>query len=181
MNPIWIIVTICVFSLICSSFAGGAYWFLTFSTPSPLTGTPVKQLGSFSMNPWGSASNFIDKQAQWIWNIDTAATDAPLTPIKFSTQFMNSSLSELPATLHVIVDNSATVTLNGTKIGDVAGGGWATQDYSKIKMNLKSGNNIIDIVAANAGGPAGLIASLVKDSDKSVLMRTDSSWVWNNA
>jgi hypothetical protein len=57
--------------------------------------------------------------------------------------------------------------------------GWTDSNYAKLPLTLKTGNNVIDIVANNSGGPAGLLASLVKNSDKTVLLRTDSSWVSN--
>ena len=131
------------------------------------------------MAPWGSASKFVDSSAQWIWNLQTAATTAPANvPIKFSNQWNNTTGVAVPAVLHVIVDDTATVDLNGTKVKDIAGG-WGGTDYPKLPISLVPGNNIIDIIATNGGGPAALIVSLVRTSDSSVLLRSDSSWVTN--
>lgn len=150
------------------------------NTPPPsLTGAAAISLGKYPIAPWGSTSNFVDPQAQWIWNLSTAATEAPANiPIKFSTLYTNSSGSPIDAVLHVLVDDNATVYLNGTKVG-VVGGGWNSPDYTKLPISLPIGYNTIDIVATNAGGPAALIASLVKTSDKSVLLRTDNTWLTN--
>lgn len=148
------------------------------SPPPALKGTSAIQLGDMGLGPWGSASNFVDMSAKWIWNTQTATVDAPNTPVKFSNQWYNIMSSNVPATLHIIVDNKATVMLNGKQIADVEGG-WDTTNYPKVNLTLVPGNNVIDIIATNAGGAAALIASLVKNSDSSIIMRTDSSWVTN--
>ena len=149
----------------------------TAGTPPPaLTGTQALELGKIPMAPWGGASNFVDNSAVWIWNVQDAVSTAPLDPVKFSNQYYNSTGAPIDATLHVIVDDKAKITLNGNSVGDAAGG-WADNNYSKLPITLASGNNLIDITATNEGGPAALIVSLVKKSDGSILLRSDGSWV----
>ena len=131
------------------------------------------------MDPWGSTSDFPDKEAQWIWNLKTAAVDAPSAPIKFSNQWYNKTNADVQAVLHTIVDNQGEVFLNGKKVGDIKGAGWVTKEYSKMDVTLKPGNNVIDIVALNVDGPAALIVSLVAKSNNGVLLRSDSTWVTN--
>lgn len=112
-------------------------------------------------------------------NLKTAVADAPVNiPIKFSKQFNNTSGAAIDATLHVIVDDNATVNLNGVKVGD-ASGGWGDNNYPKLPVTLKTGNNIFDIVATNGGGPAALLVALVKKSDNSIIFRSDATWVTN--
>ena len=146
--------------------------------PPALTGTSAIQLGAMGIDPWGSMSKFVDPSAQWIWNLQTAAVDAPNTPVKFSNQWYNTSSTNVPATLHILVDNKATVMLNGEKIADVEGG-WSQPDYPKVNLSLIPGNNVIDVIATNTGGPAALIASLVA-SGETIILRTDSTWVTNS-
>jgi hypothetical protein len=148
----------------------------TNKPPPPLVGTKALQLGQYNMSPWGGAAKFVDPNAQWIWNLQTAATDASTVPITFSNQYYNNTATPIDTILHIIVDDVATVTLNGTKIGDVRGG-WDTLEYPKLPITLQPGNNRIDILATNTGGPAGLLVALVKKSDNTILLRSDASWV----
>ena len=149
----------------------------TASTPPPaLTGTSAIELGQYPQQPWGSASAFIDPTAVWMWNTSDAEKTAPATAVKFENQYYNSTSTAIPAVMHVIADDSATVSINGTQVGTAAGG-WAAPSYPQIAVSLQPGNSIINIVATNAGGPAGLLVSLVKTSDKSVLLHSDKSWI----
>ena len=56
-----------------------------------------------------------------------------------------------------------------------AGGGWGTTNYTKLVVDLQSGKNTIKISSVNGGGPAGLVASIIR-SDGTVLARTDGTW-----
>jgi len=151
----------------------------TASNPPPsLTGADAFKLGDMGMGPWGGASKFIDSAAQWIWNLKSAVADAPNDPIKFSNVYNNTTGSNMEATLHVIVDNEGTVFLNSTEVKKVAGG-WDTETYPRVDLTLKPGYNVIDIVAKNSGGSAGLVMALTKKSDNSILLRSDSSWKTN--
>ncbi|RKO94005.1 hypothetical protein BDK51DRAFT_45125 [Blyttiomyces helicus] len=152
-----------------------ATWSLP-SAPVQLSGTNSFSLGKFGVGPWGSASNFADPSSSWIWNIPTAASSAPAGSVTFSNQYYNSTSSTIPVVLHILADESATISVNGISVGK-ASGGWTTTSYSKIPINLTAGNNLISIVATNASGPAGLCAALLSSSNNSVLLHTDSTWI----
>jgi hypothetical protein len=187
-----LILIICVILLLIASIIGivyavkfegtGAAKVATGNTPPSIQGKSAIQLGAFGFagDPWGTASNFVAPDAQWIWNASTAATSAEANvPITFSNQWWNQTSNNVDAILHVIVDDTATVSLNGTKLRDVEGGGWNTTSYPQIPVTLTPGNNRIDIVATNSGGPAALLVALVRSSDKAVLLKSDSTWVTN--
>ncbi|RKO90607.1 hypothetical protein BDK51DRAFT_50107 [Blyttiomyces helicus] len=145
------------------------------SAPVQLSGTNSFKLGTFGVRPWGSTSNFADPTASWIWNTPTAASSAPAGSVTFANQYYNSSNSIIPAVLHILADNNATISVNGISVG-TATAGWATTSYTKLPVNLTAGNNLFSIVVTNAGGPAGLCASLMS-SNNSVLLHTDSTWI----
>lgn len=144
--------------------------------PVPLNGTKASELGDFPMAPWGGAANFSDTSAKWIWNTSNAAAGAPAGVVKFSNQYYNASGSPVSTTLHMIVDDGATISINGSQVADVPGGGWANANYPKRPVTFVAGNNLIEISATNGGGPAGTIFSFKKDSDNTVLIKSDSTW-----
>ena len=143
--------------------------------PSALVGGVVYDLGSYSMAPWGSASNFIDPKAQWIWNSQAAATSAPKGTVIFENQYYNSGSTNISAVLHIEVDDSAVVNLNGNNLGSASagyGGG-----YTQISCQLIPGNNLFKVAATNTGGPAGVLLSLINTQTNTVLLRSDNTWV----
>lgn len=141
------------------------------------SGTAAPTLGLFGIGPWGSGSGFVDSSAYWIWNISTAASDAP-SGIYFHFNRQITVSSSTPAVLHVISDNGGTAYLNTVSLGGIADGGWGTTAYPRFSITLLPGTNLIDLYCSNAGGPAGVIASVIRVSDSAVLLRTDSSWVY---
>ena len=141
------------------------------------SGTAAPTLGLFGISPWSSSSGFVDSSAYWIWNISTAASDAP-SGIYFHFNRQITVSSSTPAVLHVISDNGGTAYLNSVSLGGIVDGGWATTAYSRFSITLLPGTNLIDLYCSNAGGPAGVIASVIRVSDSAVLLHTDSSWVY---
>jgi len=86
----------------------------------PLTGTPAFGLGAFGIAPWGSWSgaSFVDPTAQYIWSEAGAASTAAVNvPVTFSHQLSNPNGVAVDATMHVIVDDTADIAVNGTKVG----------------------------------------------------------------
>ncbi len=139
-------------------------------------GSPASVLGPYDMGPW-QASNFRDRSAQWIWNDpDAAGGAAQGACIVFNRAY--TARTAVDATMDIVVDNQATVYLNGARVGQAAGG-WEGGDYPKLALRLKRGANIIDVEAVNAGGPAGLLVS-VRDGAGAVLLRSDASWKWSD-
>lgn len=140
------------------------------------TNKSVFVLGPYNMNPW-NAWNFEDRQAQWIWNDPNAASDTGNDCINFITTFYANT--DINATVSIIVDNWATLFINGKQLGG-AGGGWGGGDYTKMIVKLQAGQNIISVKAQNGGGPAGLLLSARNNENNTVLFRSDQSWVFGD-
>ncbi|AYV80019.1 MAG: hypothetical protein Gaeavirus5_16 [Gaeavirus sp.] len=145
----------------------------------------VNILGPYGMNPWGSASNFADKNAKWIWNLSTAAVLAPTnkTPIRFQTIVVATGHQDVPAVVHVMSDNAPQggnmVKLNGQVVGQILDGGWVTTSYTQINITLAPGNNLLEFDVSNLGGPAGLIVSVIATDTNQVLADSGSGvWGW---
>jgi hypothetical protein len=148
------------------------------SPPAALVGKePVYNLGKFGIAPWGSKAKFIDPTAEYIWNTSTAQKTAPATTILLQAQYFNSGSTPMTVTLHTIVDNNAEIRLNGSKQAQVIGG-WTDANYPKIMLQLKPGNNIIDVIAYNGGiGAAGLLMSLIDSTGRVLLNTNKETWV----
>ncbi|OYV74866.1 MAG: hypothetical protein B7Z66_15020 [Chromatiales bacterium 21-64-14] len=130
-------------------------------------------LGRYNMGPW-NAGNFADKGASWIWNDRNAASNAASgVCINFNKVVHVARMT--PVTVHIIADDYSDLRVNGELVGD-ANGGWGGGNYPKLAATLVPGRNVIQIQARNAGGPAGLIASVISDADGSVIEHTDASW-----
>jgi hypothetical protein len=79
--------------------------------------------------------------------------------------------------VHILVDDRATVILNGVPVG-TAIDGWTTPTYPQIPINLLNGPNLLQIAAINlAPGGAALMASVIR-SDGVVLAHTDGTWTF---
>jgi hypothetical protein len=106
---------------------------------------------------------------QWIWSSPTANVKAPAGTVLFKKTV---TLAALPteAVMAIAVDDSATVRVNGTRVG--GGGGNrnpGSPEWIDFKGQLKVGANAIEISATNVGpddrktgiaipeGPAGVI------------------------
>lgn len=155
--------------------ATGMLQFKQFHGKSAMT--PAVVLGSFGIGPWGSASQFADPSAEWIWTDAGAATSAPHgIPIYFNARCTVSVAT--PVVVHIIIDNSGTLYHNGTTIGSCSGG-WTAPDYPKFNITLTPGVNVLGFTGFNAGSspnPAGLLLSVIRVSDNAVLLRTNSAW-----
>lgn len=136
---------------------------------------PVSVLGQVGMAPWGPCPGFNDSTANWIWSQDGSDISAQAN-IKVKFQKIYTVPTDQRINLYVIADNTSNVSLNGTNIGPAIGG-WGGAG-NKIPLDLKAGDNLIEIVAINEGiGPAGLLASAYDTNPAS--FHTDSSWVWS--
>jgi hypothetical protein len=134
----------------------------------------AKVLGPIGMGPWGYASQFADKGAQWIWDEQGAASNATVGKTIYFSKELNVS-STTRVTIHCISDDGGQLFVNDDVKGSIAGGGWGTTNYTKLVVDLKSGTNTIKISSINGGGPAGLVASIIR-SDGAVLAHTDGTW-----
>ena len=124
---------------------------------------PPKQEAK-TVDPW--------QTAHWIWDNPRAARLVQDNePHYFRHRFQ---LDELPgsAVLRVTADNRCTTYLNGKKLGKQEP--WMTPAKYEVTPHLVNGANVIAVEASNAGGPAGLLASLVIDDE--VQQVTDGAW-----
>lgn len=125
----------------------------------------------------GVSSGFPDPRASIIWNTANAQTSAPVnaTSVNFSKAYYNATGAAQSVTVHVLCDDTASISLNGTSVGTV---NWGT--YAKLPATFTTGNNVITAAAKNAGNapnPAGLMLT-VTDSTGKVLFSTDATWTW---
>ena len=138
---------------------------------------PSYELGVPGMSPWNN-SGFADGSAKWIWNSQGAASWAPANQrISFQQMLNNIQEYNVNVTLHMIVDDVATIYLNDVKKGDVSGVWWAGANYPKIALSLNPGQNVLKIIALNGGGPAGLLYAVLGANGQPII-HSDTSTRW---
>ncbi len=133
----------------------------------------------------GAGKPFADTQAKWIWyHAGAQSSSSPDTAATFTATVMATAADfddqgTAAAQLHIIVDDTADVYLNGAKVGSVQYG-WRPYEYigRPLSLTLAKGTNTLSIRAVNTGGPAGLIASLVSVDGNTVLARTNGAWTY---
>ena len=64
------------------------------------------------------------------------------------------------ADMHITCDNSFVLFINGKEVG--RGNEWKDGKVFNVKDHLVRGKNVIAVRATNEGGPAGLVAWLVR-------------------
>lgn len=124
---------------------------------------------------WANVSSgFPDPQASIIWNTANSQTSAPVnaSPVNFSKAYFNKTGAAQSVTVHVLCDDTATISVNGTSVGTV---NW--NNYAKLPATFTPGNNVITAAAKNIVGAAGLLLT-VTDSTGKVLFSTDATWTW---
>jgi hypothetical protein len=170
-------------------------WFNGAWTTVPNVGTACQcctieqkkafDLGAYNTSSAWSAESFADKTAKWVWSEKGAMDSAAAGCTKFIK--VHASPSDTPATLHIIVDNSAKITLNGQPVGE-ATGGFGRNDGgrgpTKLPVQLVKGTNTLEVSATNMphnGGknPAGLLLSVITPNG-AVAFHTDDSWIWGS-
>jgi alpha-L-rhamnosidase len=119
----------------------------------------------------------------WIWFPEgKPEIDAPLQSRFFRTSFDLSKTALITdASLWGIVDDEATIYLNGKKIADIHG--FKTVTVLPLKQFLKKGRNVLAVKAWNTGGPAAL--SMLVDLTHSngttqTLAPSDTGWLTSN-
>ncbi len=116
--------------------------------PPVLSKKPASQL-----DPWETAN--------WIWDHPEAARTAQDERPRYFRQTFTLANQPTSAKLWVTADNRCTTYINGQELG--TNQPWMTPARYDITGQLVKGNDVIAIEASNAGGPAGLLASLVID------------------
>jgi len=110
-------------------------------------------------------------RAEWIWG-DTAA-DVPAYYFQRAFDFNGDPAQVI---LSTVVDDTATIYLNGHELGMVSG--WEnTANFTDLSAILVNGPNVLSVEAHSTGGLAGLLVRLAKsDSDESPLIVSDAGW-----
>lgn len=135
--------------------------------------------GADGVAPWGLTTipPALDvSQTQWIWTSELSGGNAPIATRPFRKTITSPyGKCAVCAKVVISVDNGYTLYANGAAIG--SGGNFGAAQYYSI-TDLNSESNVFAVDAANTGGPAGVIATiLVAYSDgTSELFRTDTTW-----
>ena len=152
------------------------------SGPNMNSYSNVYVLGPYGMGPWGSfmTASGVYPGAKWIWYTPNAQQNAPYdmgNPVTFIYAYNYTGTSYLPATLAAMNDNRGVWYLNSKQIG-VSEGGWGSFG-NFFDITLSPGINYLQCSASNAGGPAGLIASIF-DNNHNGLFNTNADWKFTN-
>lgn len=100
----------------CGNFTGQVPDNCYSVTPAGLKSVSV--LGTYGIGPWGGSATFASKTASWIWNVADAAASAPGDVlIKFIYVYVNQTAANIAATVHMMIDNVGTLSVNNTQIG----------------------------------------------------------------
>lgn len=163
-------------------------------------------IGNYGEAPWGGTVYsdgtpfpVDDNKSVWIWNIPDASSnwDLPDTgdvPILFVGQYTQGESYQY-VNIHGMCDNASTITVNGSSTHYIPNdaktmfnadnsemsivGGWGTNGNPIYTVLFRPGVNTIEVLATNAGGPAGLFLSITNYTNDTVLMGTDSNWMYS--
>lgn len=120
-----------------------------------------------------------DTPASWIWSSPPDGDgNQPVGTSVFRTKFSISSLNDLAsARLRVVGDNTYNVFLNGRTFV-LQGDDFRVGKDVPVTAFLENGENVLEVVAANLSGPAGLLGELaLHGRDGSVRqIVTDRQW-----
>jgi putative heme-binding domain-containing protein len=95
---------------------------------------------------------------QWVWfNEGDPLSSAPAESRYFRQSFTIDP-KVIEGQLEITADNTFTVWLNGTKVGQ--GDSWQNIYRFNVGKHLKPGKNVIAVEAGNQGGPAALMVRL---------------------
>jgi hypothetical protein len=149
----------------------------------------VQELGelNYAASPWGSYDSIPhNSNSKWIWNTmnsDTsAAGDSTLT---FVRSWNNTYSSSIDAVINILVDNRASIRVNGNYIAEHVG-----TTHGKYPVKLKAGLNTFEVRANNTGSApnsAGLfitVSRTIQNTDpaaqqpttEQVLLSTNQLW-----
>lgn len=150
----------------------------------------VQELGelNYEDSPWGTDYSSIptNPQAKWIWDTKNSATSAAGdTTITFVRSWNNTYYSSIDAIINILVDNRASIRLNGSYVAEHTG-----TTHGKYPIKLKPGLNTFEVRANNTGsGPssAGLFITVTRsvpndnpDAEQQtkdeVLLSTNTLW-----
>ncbi|GLC50661.1 hypothetical protein PLESTB_000404800 [Pleodorina starrii] len=132
-------------------------------------------VGVFTRHPLFSYSH--DKPTRWIWSRPDAASNAP--PRDVMTHLFRSyhSTMAVNATMKVIADDYASVSVNGVLTEPQRTWPFA----AVVPLALQQGHNLIVLHCRNFGGAAMAAAAVFAtdgNNNTVVLLRTDHTWGW---
>lgn len=131
-------------------------------------------LGPIGIGPWGTTwsglENFPkDPNTQWIWNSPGAQNNAPSSiNIRFVYFYTNTTQSAQQATLSFVVDNYGVVYLNNQILTN------GLEGFNQLNVTFAPGENMVELVAQNFGGPAGL--AVICKQGPTTLFRSGPGW-----
>ncbi|MEM9021409.1 MAG: DUF1553 domain-containing protein [Planctomycetota bacterium] len=103
--------------------------------------------------PWQSA--------RWVWDNANGAEREQDNAPRYFRFVIELDTAPRRADLRVTADNAATTYVNGQRLG--TNDPWMTPAHYEVSAQLVEGKNVIAIEATNAGGVAGMLASLIID------------------
>ena len=125
------------------------------------------------------------KGSEWIWfDEGNPIKSAPIGTRFFRNSFEIASDKNVKrARFALLVDNQATLFINGQEAGQVSG--WQSVHMLDVTDKLVAGDNTLAIAVANQGetaNPAGLAGKLVLDfeSEETMVVPIDGSWKVSN-
>jgi hypothetical protein len=120
----------------------------------------------------------VNSLAQTIWAENTTYTQTAAYWLYYTFYYSGSNTT---GTIYALVDDSATIYLNGTLITSTVGAIYLAppQTYAYSFNNLNTGLNYIR-VAVNNGGGYGAFIGAVYDSASTLLAITNQQWTWSN-
>lgn len=137
---------------------------------------PVVVLGPVGMDPWGRswgirADSFPDRDAKWIWSKARAQINEPSwETYQFTKKYRNTTGAPIKAELHCVTDNTGSISVNDAQIGGLSG-------YTKHSVVFPVGESLIQINAANQGGPAGFLMTALEAGTRKALFQTNNTWM----
>ena len=142
-----------------------------FADPSeyPYTQPFFTASGSMSGSffAWSGGVAAVDPTAAFVWSTPAAVVDAPVNTAYYNATVVAAALK--PVTIYASADNQVDVFLNGLFVGSNAD--WSTT--ATLSATLLAGVNTVELRAANWGGSAGLIMTML-DEHGAVLLNTGS-------
>ncbi|KAG2493710.1 hypothetical protein HYH03_008224 [Edaphochlamys debaryana] len=167
-------------------------------------GQPVWEAGGRSWR-WDHYQ-FVDREARWIWSENNFPDSANPGPVVTFHAYLY-RYAPTRAHMHLMADATCDLFINGRYQGSAGGGFEYTEcDYSSvclddgcwctgqsshdpipypiIPVSLAAGPTSVALRCSNEGtwlSPAGVLASLVEDGSRAVLLRSDGVWTWTES
>jgi len=118
----------------------------------------------------------VTPKANWIWFDDGNSFKAAPKEIVYFRKTFEENYELQEAEMHITCDNAFVLFINGKEIG--SGREWKDGRVFNVKDHLVRGKNVIAVQATNSGGPAGLVAWLVRltKPGNHYTVLTDRTW-----